>query len=187
MGRSVGKRSFMRCEGKQPEMMKHLNEEGWELSNQKLNQFKDGEYVYTPVMKGTFYVWFFSLIVKKGGMFLNMESSESDDDLYNEWKNKIIRKSIAKSSMMRVKKIQGTHYFTKGKVQFLGEFMLQNNINALFINHELSPLQNRNLERYVFSSMKNVVSHRERQGGEFYQQPQRSWSCIRLRYRCDVQ
>ena len=86
-------------------------------------------------------------------MFLNMESSESDDDLYNEWKNKIIRKSIAKSSMMKVKKIQGTHYFTKGKVQFLGEFMLQNNINALFINHELSPLQNRNLERYVLLMM----------------------------------
>ena len=47
----------MKCEGKQPEMMKQLSEEGWELSNQKMNQFKDGEYVYTPVMKGTFYVY----------------------------------------------------------------------------------------------------------------------------------
>lgn len=47
---------------------------------------------------------------------MNLDSSESDDDLYNEWKNKIIRKSIAKSSMLKVKKIQGTHFFSKGKV-----------------------------------------------------------------------
>jgi hypothetical protein len=58
-------------------------------------------------------------MMEKGGMFLNLESSESDDELYNEWKNKIIRTSIAKSSLMRVKRINGSHFFTKGKVSSL--------------------------------------------------------------------
>lgn len=67
--------------------------------------------------------------IKKGGMYMNLDStSASDDELYNEWKNKIIRSSIAKSSMMKIKRINGSHFFTKGKVQLLGDFIAENNV-----------------------------------------------------------
>lgn len=43
-------------------------------------------------------------------------STESDDDLGHEWKNKIIRNSIAKSSLVKVPRIHSSTFFTKGKV-----------------------------------------------------------------------
>jgi len=82
-------------------------------------------------------------------MYLNLDTSESDDELFNEWKNKIIRTSLAKSSLLKIKKISGTHFLNKAKVQLLGDFMLLHSVNALFINAELTPLQTRNLERYA--------------------------------------
>ena len=47
---------------------------------------------------------------------MDMETTESEDELYNEWKNKIIRNSIAKSSMVKIKRIHGTYFFTKGRI-----------------------------------------------------------------------
>ena len=67
-------------------------------------------------------------------------SSDSSEDLANEWRNKIIRKSIAKSSLLKVKKIHASNFFTKGKLIELGEFVAENNINAIFINTNLTPL-----------------------------------------------
>jgi hypothetical protein len=36
--------------------------------------------------------------------------------MFNEWKNKILRTSIAKSSLMKVKSTSSKNYFSKGKV-----------------------------------------------------------------------
>ena len=72
---------------------------------------------------------------------MDMESSGSDDEVYDEWKNKIIRNSIAKSSLMKRKKIHGTYFFSRGRLVMLGDYILQNNVNALYVNHELSALQ----------------------------------------------
>jgi hypothetical protein len=54
--------------------------------------------------------------LKNGGVFMEFDTSESDDDLIDEWKNKLLRTSLAKSSLMKVKKIHGTYFFSKGRV-----------------------------------------------------------------------
>ena len=46
-----------------------------------------------------------------------MEDDSSDDsDLFNEWKNKIMRNSLAKSSLIKIKQTKTNSFFTKGKV-----------------------------------------------------------------------
>lgn len=115
--------------------IKFAKRHGWKMSDQ--TKIKDGQYVYTP---------FFSGVHQENGIIFDL-SSESSDDLANEWRNKIIRKSIAKSSLVKVKKIHASNFFTKGKVIMLGEFIAENKINAVFINSNLTPLQSRNLER----------------------------------------
>lgn len=67
-------------------------------------------------------------------------SSESDGDLYDEWKNKILRKSFALSSLVRVRQMKGKTLFSKGKIIEIGEFIKQNEVDAVFINCELSPM-----------------------------------------------
>ncbi|CAD8101602.1 unnamed protein product [Paramecium primaurelia] len=71
----------------------------------------------------------------------------NEDDLGHEWRNKIIRNSIAKSSLVKVPRIHSTTFFTKGKLAMLGQHIQSKRINAVFINHELTPLQTRNLEK----------------------------------------
>jgi hypothetical protein len=105
-----------------------LKKSGWELSGKA--HLKNGEYVHIPYMSGVY----------DNGKLLVDLSSESDDDLAHEWRNKIIRKSIAKSSLLKVPRIQSSTFFTKGKVSMLGEYIQEKKINAVFINSELSPL-----------------------------------------------
>ncbi|CAD8182728.1 unnamed protein product [Paramecium pentaurelia] len=71
----------------------------------------------------------------------------NEDDLGHEWRNKIIRNSIAKSSLVKIPRIHSTTFFTKGKLAMLGQHIQSKRINAVFINHELTPLQTRNLEK----------------------------------------
>ncbi|CAD8145066.1 unnamed protein product [Paramecium octaurelia] len=120
-----------RVENKEEE----LNAEGWELSGKA--HLRNGEYIYLPFLQGTY---------DDGQMLVDL-SSDSDDDLGHEWRNKIIRSSIAKSSLVKVKRIHSSTFFTKGKVAMLGEHIYDKKINAVFINHELTPLQTRNLEK----------------------------------------
>ncbi|CAD8206634.1 unnamed protein product [Paramecium octaurelia] len=71
----------------------------------------------------------------------------NEDDLGHEWRNKIIRNSIAKSSLVKVPRIHSITFFTKGKLAMLGQHIQSKRINAVFINHELTSLQTRNLEK----------------------------------------
>ena len=69
-----------------------------------------------------------------------MISDSDDPDLENEWRNQLIRTSIAKSSLMKVRKTVGRHFLTKGKIWLIGEYIKKHNIDSVFINAELTAL-----------------------------------------------
>lgn len=55
--------------------------------------------------------------------------------MYDEWKNELLRESVAKSSLIKVRKIHSGTYFTKGKLNDLGYFIKENTgINVVFVN-----------------------------------------------------
>lgn len=95
------------------------------------DNIKDGDYIYTPVFKGVY---------SDGGIIPDFGSSSDDLDMYDEWKNKILRESIAKSSLIKIRRIKNKYYFTKGKLYEVGLFLKENNIDSVFINAELSSL-----------------------------------------------
>ncbi len=69
-------------------------------------------------------------------------------DMYDEWKNILLRESFAKSSLVRVRKIHSSTFFTKGKLNELGYFLKDNKrINVVFINAQLTALQQKKLEK----------------------------------------
>lgn len=81
-----------------------------------------------------------------------MEPDQTEDneeyDLYDEWKNELLRESVAKSSLIKVRKIHSSTYFTKGKLNDLGYFLKDNpEINVVFINSTLTALQQKKLEK----------------------------------------
>lgn len=56
-------------------------------------------------------------------------------DLYDEWKNVLIRESMAKSSLLKVRKVHSGTYLTKGKLNDFGYFLKDNpEVNVVFIN-----------------------------------------------------
>ncbi|CAD8124607.1 unnamed protein product [Paramecium sonneborni] len=130
--------NIRRSQGRNPIQAKvenkedELKAEGWELSGKA--HLRNGEYVYIPFLSGTY---------DDGQLLVDLSSDDSGDDLGHEWRNKIIRNSIAKSSLVKVKRIHSSTFFTKGK----GEHIYDKKVNAVFINHELTPLQTRNLEK----------------------------------------
>ena len=73
-----------------------------------------------------------------------MELDGQDDDsfdLYDEWKNVFLRESVAKSSLVKCRKIHSSTYFTKGKLNELGYFLKDNKrINVVFVNAQLTAL-----------------------------------------------
>lgn len=76
------------------------------------------------------------------------DSSDSDG-LYNEWKNKLLRESIALSSLIRIRDIKSSTFFTKGRLTILGEHIKENQADCIFVNYPLSVIQKRNLEMYI--------------------------------------
>ena len=55
--------------------------------------------------------------------------------MYDEWKNILLRESMAKSSLVKVRKIHSSKFFTKGKLNDFGYFLKENKkINVVFIN-----------------------------------------------------
>jgi len=65
-----------------------------------------------------------------------------DDELFDEWKNEYIRESVARSSIVKVRKIHSGTYFTKGKLNEIGYFLKENqDVNVVFINSTLTSLQ----------------------------------------------
>ncbi len=73
-----------------------------------------------------------------------MELDSKDDDsldFYDEWKNVLLRESVAKSSLVKCRKIHSSTYFTKGKLNELGYFLKDNKrINVVFVNAQLTAL-----------------------------------------------
>jgi 50S ribosomal subunit-associated GTPase HflX len=68
---------------------------------------------------------------------MEMDGDENDGsyDMFDEWKNELLRESVAKSSLIKVRKIHSTTFFTKGKLNDLGYFLKDNkDINVVYIN-----------------------------------------------------
>lgn len=77
----------------------------------KEENIKDGDYVYAPQMSGVYY---------RGGIILDMSGDETD---LEQWTSHEIRESLAKSCVMKLRKISSTNYFSKGKLNELGQYL----------------------------------------------------------------
>jgi len=61
--------------------------------------------------------------------------------MYDEWKNQLLRESIAKSSLIKMRKSHSTTFFTKGKMNDLGFFLKENpKIDLVFVNSVLTSM-----------------------------------------------
>jgi len=79
---------------------------------------------------------------------MDQAEDNQDYDMYDEWKNELLRESVAKSSLIKVRRIHSSTYFTKGKLNDLGYFLKDNeDINVVFINSTLTALQQKKLEK----------------------------------------
>lgn len=77
-----------------------------------------------------------------------MDAQDEEADLFDEWRNELIRESTAKSSLIKVRKIHSSTFFPKGKLNELGFFLKDNSsINVVFINTTLTALQQKKLEK----------------------------------------
>lgn len=82
-------------------------------------------------------------------MILEFDEQDDEYDLYDEWKNILLRESVAKSSLIKIRKIHSGTYFTKGKLNDLGYYIKENpQINVVYINTQLTSLQQKKLEKY---------------------------------------
>lgn len=98
----------------------------------------NGDYVFSGGLKGVFY---------NGGIMQGGSETE-DDDLYDEWKNVLLRESLALSSLLKVNLIKASTFITKGRLHQIGLFLQENPVDVVFINSTLSYVQKRNLEIY---------------------------------------
>ena len=58
-----------------------------------------------------------------------------------------MRESFAKSSLVRVRHVEHSTFFTKGKLNDLGLFIKENQLDVVYLNTILSPLQQNRLEK----------------------------------------
>ena len=94
---------------------------------------QDGDFVYAPNMKGVYY---------QGGLVLDFEGEE--DELEEEWRSD----TLAGSCVVKCRKISGTTFFTKGKLNDLGYFLRDNQaINVVFVNASLTTMQQKKLAK----------------------------------------
>ena len=81
-------------------------------------------------------------------MEIDNDDMDGEYDLYDEWKNELLRESVAKSSLIRVRQVHSSTYFTKGKMNELGYFLKDNEkINVVYVNATLTSLQQKKLEK----------------------------------------
>lgn len=93
----------------------------------------DGDFVYAPNMQGVYF---------QGGLVLDFEGEDDDPD--DEWKSD----SVAGSCIIKCRKISGTTYFQKGKLNELGYYIKDNEaVNVVFINAALTSMQQKKLEK----------------------------------------
>lgn len=95
-------------------------------------------------------------MIQKDGIVFDQEESESEGDLYKEWRDKILRESLANSSLIKTKRVTKKTYFTKGKLHFLAEYLRRNQLDCLYVNAELKPTQVKNLRKYLEARLNDV-------------------------------
>jgi small GTP-binding protein len=100
---------------------------------------KDGDFVYAGKIKGIYY---------NGGILGGGSESESED-IYDEWKNILLRESLANSSLVKVKNIKASTFFTKGRLNEICQYLQHSKADVIFVNTTLSFVQKRNLEIYL--------------------------------------
>jgi len=84
----------------------------------------------------------------KGGVIVNaLATTSEEEDLFDEWHDKLTRESFAKSSLVKVKNIQGSTYFGKGKMIEIGDYIKTTKPDIVFMNTILTPLQQNKLEK----------------------------------------
>lgn len=66
----------------------------------------------------------------------------------SEWEDANLRESIARSSLIRCRKVSPSTFFTKGKLNEIGHFIKdQQDINVVFMNTSLTAVQIKKLEK----------------------------------------
>jgi 50S ribosomal subunit-associated GTPase HflX len=122
-------------------------------NRKKSSRAKNGDYIYTSdgKIKGVYF---------NGGVYGGGSETE-EDDLYDEWKNLLLRESLAFSSLVKVKRTKASTFFTKGRLHELGEFIKSQKLDVIFINTSLSYVQKRNLE-ITFNNYLNEKNDRIR-------------------------
>lgn len=78
---------------------------------------------------------------------MDIDTTESDGDLFDQWRNKLVRESLANKSLIRTRHITSKLFFTRGKAESIANFVRNNDIDCVFINNELSPVQIKNLRK----------------------------------------
>ena len=78
----------------------------------KEKPIKNGDYIYTDLVDGVYY-W--------GGIAFSAEDTKND--LYDEWKDVIVRDSLAKASLIKTWNVASGTFFTKGKLNELGLYI----------------------------------------------------------------
>ena len=80
------------------------------------------------------------------------------NDMYDDWKNDLRRESMAKSSLIKVRRIHSGTYFTKGKLNEIGYFLKEkDDVNVVYVNTQLTSLQQKKLEKYCQSLIYNSL------------------------------
>lgn len=108
------------------------------IATYRKEKIKDGDYVYAPdnLMEGVYF---------RGGVIIDFKQEDRlEKEFCEEWRDD----SIANSSVVKLRKIAGTTFLTKGILQDIGMHLKQNpEINVVFINSTMTSLQIKKLQK----------------------------------------
>lgn len=71
-----------------------------------------------------------------------------------------MRQSLANKSLIKTKYITSKLFFTRGKAEMIARFVKNNDIDCVFINSELTPVQIKNLKKLFEAKANNKDSPR---------------------------
>lgn len=125
------------------------------IARLRRENIRDGDYVYGPGIRGVFY---------RGGVILDFDEDPSKKE-QDEWRNANLRESVARSCLVRCRKVSSTNYFTKGKLNELGLHIKENpDINVVFVNTSLTGIQIKKLEK----RWNEIIMDREERVRQYY-------------------
>jgi 50S ribosomal subunit-associated GTPase HflX len=76
-------------------------------------------------------------------------SSHSDDELSDEndeWRNVNIRENLALNSICSINNVKASTFFSKGRLNEIGNYLRETDADILYVNTSLSVIQRRNME-----------------------------------------